>query len=103
MLKNAGVALIFLVALAALAIALIVRRTPPPDSQAFVNGTVLTMNAGNDTAEAIFVAGDRIVAVGSQAKIQALVDSDTVVHDLDGKTMIPGSSTHTDTSPARAW
>ena len=53
MLRKAGIALIVLVTLIALVITALIRRPPPPDSQAFINGTILTMNPDNEIAEAI--------------------------------------------------
>lgn len=90
MLRKAGIALIVLVTLIALVITALIRRPPPPDSQAFINGTILTMNPDNEIAEAIFVVGDRIAVVGSTSEIEAMFRSDTVIHDLLGKTVIPG-------------
>ncbi|MBW1882674.1 MAG: amidohydrolase [Deltaproteobacteria bacterium] len=90
MLKKAGIALLVLIAAIGLLIAIVVHRPPPPASQAFINATVLTMNASDDVAEAIFVQHDRIVAVGSRSEIDALIESDTEIHDLGGRTLIPG-------------
>jgi hypothetical protein len=39
----------------------------------YVNGEVLTMNATNDTAQAVAVQGDKIHAVGSNSDIRALI------------------------------
>ena len=55
----------------------------------YVNGIVVTMN-GDQTAEAVAVRGEEIVAVGTSDKVQALAGADTRVVDLDGKTMLPG-------------
>lgn len=55
-----------------------------------LNGTVVTVDADLPEAEAIAVAGDRIVAVGSSAEIQAWVGDDTEVVDLEGRLAIPG-------------
>ena len=57
---------------------------------AFVNGGIITMSAANQRAEAVLVADDRIVAVGSAAKIQSLMPDGTRVIDLQGKTLLPG-------------
>ena len=65
-------------------------QRPIPDSQAFINGVVLTMNAGNDSAEAVYIEGEKIVAVGSNDEIRQLIQGDTVIHDLQGQTLIPG-------------
>lgn len=67
----------------------------PPTLQAFINGNVLTVNQGNDRAEAVLVEGERIIAVGSTVEITSLIQSHkskkgVVVHDLSGKTLAPG-------------
>ena len=62
----------------------------PPFAQAFVNGHVLTMDERLSVAEAVLVRGRRIAQVGSNAEIRALATADTVVHDLQGRTLIPG-------------
>jgi predicted amidohydrolase YtcJ len=56
----------------------------------FYNGTILTMDADQPMAEAIAVAGNIILAVGSNDDILALQVSGTQVVDLQGKTMMPG-------------
>lgn len=66
-------------------------RTPePPAHQVFIDGTVLTMNAEAPIAQAISVRGDTIEAVGTTEDIMALVTDETVVHDLLGRTLLPG-------------
>lgn len=62
----------------------------PPASQAFINGQVITMDDNNSIVEAVFVREDQIIAVGDNAKIQGLIDNKTLVHDLQGKTLLPG-------------
>ena len=66
------------------------QSSQPPLSQAFINGTVLTMDAQNSIAEAVVIENDIIVAVGSLQKIRPYMSSDTVIHDLAGKTLLPG-------------
>tara|TARA_R110002110_G_scaffold406421_1_gene626268 strand:- start:70344 stop:72053 length:1710 start_codon:yes stop_codon:yes gene_type:complete len=66
-------------------------RTPqPPAHQVFINADVLTMDAQNSIAEALSVRDDRIEAVGTTAEIMALVEDDTEVVDLHGRTLMPG-------------
>ena len=66
-------------------------RTPePPAHQVFIDGTVLTMNAEAPIAEAISVRGDTIEAVGNTEDIMSLVTDETEVHDLLGRTLLPG-------------
>lgn len=55
-----------------------------------INGKVLTVNSAFDVAEAVAVAGERILAVGTSAEVRALADGATEVVDLEGKTVIPG-------------
>ena len=54
------------------------------------NGRVLTMDEANPRAAAIAVAGNRILAVGSQAQIDAYSGPDTHVIDARGATVLPG-------------
>ena len=62
----------------------------PPSSRLFVNGVVLSMDANDSVHEAVLVEADRIAAVGSNAEVEARVGDDVVVHDLAGRTLIPG-------------
>ena len=62
----------------------------PAASQVWLNGTILTMDDSQPSAEAVLVRGDRIVALGSRTDIEALIDAETVIHDLAGTTMLPG-------------
>lgn len=54
------------------------------------NGNVVTVDDENPSAQAIAVRDGLIVAVGSDAAIEAYVGVATQVIDLDGKTAIPG-------------
>lgn len=56
----------------------------------YLNGTVVTVDAGGTVAEGVAVRGDEIVAVGSSFEIEALAGPGTLVVDLAGRTMIPG-------------
>ena len=62
----------------------------PPKNQAFINGQVLTVNQNNTIAEALLLKDDRIVAVGTTKEITELMPLNTWVHELDGRTLIPG-------------
>jgi predicted amidohydrolase YtcJ len=55
-----------------------------------VNGKVTTdlMNVGE--CEALAISGERILAVGSRQNMLALADNQTIVHDVDGRRVIPG-------------
>lgn len=56
----------------------------------FVNGQIWTGDDQRPKAEALAVADDKILAVGSTAEIKALADSQTAVVDLNGKLVVPG-------------
>ena len=54
------------------------------------NGRVLTVDANDSIAEAVAIAGGKIIAVGSNAAVRATVGSGTQVIDLHGRTATPG-------------
>tara|TARA_B110000046_G_scaffold185742_1_gene228992 strand:+ start:2344 stop:4062 length:1719 start_codon:yes stop_codon:yes gene_type:complete len=82
----------FTTIIAIISVSIIAYLSPekPPASQAFINGQVITMDVSNSIAEAVFVQKNQIIAVGNNAQIQALIDDTTLVHDLQGKTLLPG-------------
>ncbi len=57
---------------------------------ALVNGRIWTVNAANPWAEAIAVAGGRIIAVGSEREIRRFVTRDTEVLDVGERLVLPG-------------
>lgn len=62
---------------------------------AFINGSVITVDAKDTIAEAVGVKGNKIVFVGSSAEIQELTDEKTKVIDLQGRSLLPGfNDTH---------
>ena len=61
-----------------------------PASQAFIGGHVITLDEEEPSAEAVLLRGEYIAAVGNKSEILALVDDDTVIHQLQGKTLLPG-------------
>ncbi len=67
-----------------------VQKDSPPSKQVFINANVLTMDPQNSVAQAIAIENKRIVAVGTNQQIKALIEQDTVIHDLKGKTLLPG-------------
>jgi predicted amidohydrolase YtcJ len=54
------------------------------------NGHIVTVDSARPEAQAIAVAGDRIVAVGTNAEIRRYVTASTTVIDLQGKLAVPG-------------
>ena len=54
------------------------------------NGKIITVDAAFTVAQALAIAGDRIVAVGSDAAMARVSGPTTRVVDLKGKTVIPG-------------
>ncbi len=65
-------------------------KKEPPADLVLTNSKVVTMDEGLPVAEALAVSGDRIVAVGSAAKMKAYIGEATRVIDLEGKLAIPG-------------
>lgn len=59
-------------------------------STAFINGTVITMDDSDTTAEAVLVEDGTITAVGSTVDIQSQAGGDAELIDLEGKTLLPG-------------
>ncbi|MFP6673729.1 MAG: amidohydrolase [Pirellulaceae bacterium] len=55
-----------------------------------VGGKILTMDAENRVVTAVAIRGSRILAAGSDREIRRLVSDETIVIQLDGKTVIPG-------------
>src|SRR3954451_17788148 len=62
----------------------------PPDL-VFLNGTVITVDDDQPTAEAVAVVGNRIARVGSNDEVRDEVGPATRVVDLEGRTLPPGS------------
>jgi len=89
-LKIVGLVILVLILTGAVAILVIRQMRQPPARQVFINGSVLTMDQHNSVAEAIAVENDQITAIGSTAEIKKLITNDTVVNDLEGRTLIPG-------------
>src|SRR5262245_34761283 len=54
------------------------------------NGKIITVDTSFAIARAIAVAGDRIIAVGSDAEMTPHTSPGTKVLDLKGKTVMPG-------------
>lgn len=58
--------------------------------QLYYNGTIITVNDLQPTAEALLVEDGKIVAVGTLAGMKGSQDETTELIDLDGKTLLPG-------------
>ena len=54
------------------------------------NASIYTVDKDQGWAQAIAIADDKIVFVGSNADVDDYIESDTVVIDLDGKLVLPG-------------
>ncbi len=55
-----------------------------------LSGKIFTADSTRLWAEAIAVADDRVVAVGTTAEIRRLVGPRTVIYDLGGRVVVPG-------------
>ena len=56
----------------------------------YTHGNIWTVDKSNPTAEAVAVAGGRILAVGTEDEIKKLAGPHTAIVDLNGKRMLPG-------------
>ena len=54
------------------------------------NGRVITVDGAFSIAEAVAIAGDRIVAVGTTAEVRAIAGTSARQIDLRGRALIPG-------------
>jgi len=61
-----------------------------PAERIYVGGTILTVADASPRAEAVAVAGGRIIAVGHKADVLACRGEQTEVVDLAGRTLVPG-------------
>ena len=59
-------------------------------SQIFINAKVYTANPASPWADAIAINGEKILAVGSEQHVKTFIDSNTQIHQLDGKLVMPG-------------
>jgi hypothetical protein len=78
-----------LAALAAILTAVSLAEAAPAD-RIIRGGPIVTVHAAQPTAEAVAIAGGRIVAVGSEADVMQHKGDATEVIDLAGKTLAPG-------------
>lgn len=80
------------------------RVAPQPADLVLTNGTVITLRATGDRAQAVAVTGDRIVAVGDTNDIKAYIGTATRVIDLHGRTVTPGfNDVHQHPAPIYTW
>ena len=80
-----------LTVLVALAATAPTRAQPPPAADlVLINGTILTVDANDTVAQAVAVAGGKIVAVGSTDAVRSRIGAATQVIDLRGRTATPG-------------
>jgi predicted amidohydrolase YtcJ len=70
--------------------ALLATGEPPPPDVIYTNANIYTVDPNRPRAEALAIAGNRIVAVGSSAEVLKLRQPDTRIRDLGGKTVLPG-------------
>ena len=70
--------------------AIVTRSIAAPHHEIYVNGTVLTMDSENRTAEAVSVRDGVIEAVGGSEAMLAKANDETLVVDLRGRTLMPG-------------
>jgi len=56
----------------------------------FINGPVITMNTNFSVNQALVTTGARITAVGNNSEMLSLVDKNTEIIDLQGRTLLPG-------------
>jgi predicted amidohydrolase YtcJ len=57
---------------------------------ALLNGNIVTMDRKRKRAEAVAVAGERIIGVGKNSGIKRLIGKNTEVINLRGRTIVPG-------------
>jgi predicted amidohydrolase YtcJ len=68
------------------------------------NGNVITLRTGGDRAQAVAIAGGKILATGDNAAIRAYVGATTKVVDLHGQTVVPGfNDVHQHPAPLYNW
>jgi predicted amidohydrolase YtcJ len=80
----------FLVLVALAACSTVLGAQQPRADLILVNGRVLTVDANDRVAQAVAIAGNRIVAVGTTADIERAASPNARRVDLQGRTVTPG-------------
>lgn len=63
---------------------------PPGPDHIFRGGPILTIDDNSRVVESMAIRGNVITAVGTEAEVLATKDAHTEVHDLGGRTLMPG-------------
>jgi len=66
------------------------QQAAPRADLILVNGRVLTVDATDRVAQAVALAGNKIIAVGTNAEVQRLAAPNARRIDLAGRTVTPG-------------
>lgn len=66
------------------------RAASAPADLVLRNGTIYTVDAARSWADAVAIRDGRIVYVGNDAGVGALIGANTRVHDLRGRMVVPG-------------
>ena len=90
MLKKLVIFILLLTVTVGVVFVYLTRAPSPPTSQAFINANVISMDKNNRVLQAVYIENDKIIKVGSNDEINALISSDTQINDLKGKTLLPG-------------
>jgi predicted amidohydrolase YtcJ len=79
-----------LLTLVVIAVVVSASQSTAPATLILTGGTIYTANPKQPKAEALAIAGERIVRVGTRQEIEALRGPETRVVDLAGATVVPG-------------
>ena len=59
-------------------------------TQLFYHGDIITMDEENESPEAMFIRNGIIEKIGTLSEVEQLVEKETKIIDLQGKTLMPG-------------
>src|SRR5262245_41022130 len=79
-----------LAVLCAIATATPAAAQTPRATLVLYNGHIVTVDSSKPEAQGVAIAGDRIIAVGTNAEVRRFADAGTTVVDLQGRLAIPG-------------